>query len=152
MCQRVDFFLSGTCDEPLVWNSSKRQTERQLWYHFYGAKNNLFSADRPLEHVGWLTDEIAVKGKNRDIVTSVFLNQNAINNPSDSSYFLIFELIHVFMVWCIWRFHESKFSYIIQSCQLDLRNFSLSRLIMIEVLISHRWYGHLISSLSMKVH
>ena len=50
---RIWFLFSGTCDEPLVWNSSKRQIERHLWYHFFHmAKNYPFLADRPLEPVG----------------------------------------------------------------------------------------------------
>ena len=35
--------------------------------------------------------------------------QNAKNNPSDSSFVLIFELIYILIVWCIRRYHESNF-------------------------------------------
>ena len=65
---------------------------------FHKAKNNPFLADRPLEPVGWLTDKIAIKGKNRDICNIIFLKQNAKNNPSDSSFVLIFELIYILIV------------------------------------------------------
>ena len=75
------FFFSGTCDKPL----------------------------EPLEPVRWLTDKIAIKGKNRDICNISFLKQNAKNNPSDSSFVLIFELIYILIVWCIRRYHESNF-------------------------------------------
>ena len=65
---------------------------------FYKAKNNPFLADRQLEPVGWLTDKIAIKGKIETSVISVFFNENGINNPSDSSFFLIFELIYILIV------------------------------------------------------
>ena len=98
--RRFDFFFSGTCDVPLIWNSSKRQIERHLLYHFFHkAKNNHFLADRLLEPVGWLMDKIAIKGKKIETsVISVFLNQNAINNPSDLSFFLTFGLIYILIV------------------------------------------------------
>ena len=35
---RIWFLFSGTCDEPLLWNSSKRQIERHLWHHFFKSK------------------------------------------------------------------------------------------------------------------
>ena len=122
MCQRVDFFLSGTCDEPLVWNSSKRQTERQLWYHFYGAKNNLFSADRPLEHVGWLTDKIAVKGKNRDICNISF-SQSKCDKQS-----LRFKLL--FNIWIHSRFHGLMHMEI-SRVQFFLTSFKVASLIFV---------------------
>ena len=65
---------------------------------FYKAKSNPFLADRQLEPVGWLTDKIAIKGKNRDICNISFFKQNAKNNPSDSSFVLIFELIYILIV------------------------------------------------------
>ena len=34
-------FFSGTCDKPLVWNSSKRQIERHLWYHFFTRRKTI---------------------------------------------------------------------------------------------------------------
>ena len=42
---------------------------------FHKAKNNPFLADRPLEPVGWLTDKIAIKGKNRDICNIIFFKK-----------------------------------------------------------------------------
>ena len=65
---------------------------------FHKAKNDAFLANRQLEPVGCLTDEIAIKEKIETSVISVFINQNAINNPSDSSFFLIFELIYILIV------------------------------------------------------
>ena len=35
------FFFSGTCDKPLVWNSSKRQIERHLWYRFFTKRKTI---------------------------------------------------------------------------------------------------------------
>ena len=68
---------------------------------FHKAKNNpIFLADRPLEPVGCLTDEIAIKRKKIETsVISVFSNQNTINNPLRFKlFFLIFELIYILIV------------------------------------------------------
>ena len=59
------FLFSETRDEPLVWNSSKRQIERHLWYHFFTKRKTIlfFLANRPLEPVWWLTEKLVIKGR-----------------------------------------------------------------------------------------
>ena len=59
------FLFSKTRDEPLLWNSSKRQIERHLWYHFFTKRKTIlfFLTNRPLEPVWWLTEKIAIKGR-----------------------------------------------------------------------------------------
>ena len=96
--KKLIFFFPEPVTSLLYEIAVRANRETFVISFFHKAKTNHFLADRPLEPVGWLTDKIAIKGKNRDICNIIFLKQNAKNNPSDSSFVLIFELIYILIV------------------------------------------------------